>query len=191
MDPVLGSGQKKGVFWSKVFCTFKSLRSDDGGEYLKDLPDFGYEVQVAGLPEGHQDDGEKDSAVASTARMTTPRPMGAKAAKRAQVQTQNSQKKSKAMAKAVKGMGSKVEDVAKAMREKSVLDRTIACWSYILVLATRKRLRRPLPRWILLWVISSSWTLRVKRRRILRMIVVTEASTMTALSGSGVEAQTT
>ena len=94
-----------------------------GWEYLKDLPDFGYEVQVAGLPEGHQDDGEKDSAVASTARMTTPRPMVAKAAKRAQVQAQNSQKKSKAMAKAVKGMGSKVEDVAKAMREKSVLDR--------------------------------------------------------------------
>ena len=123
MDPVLGSGQKKGAFWSKVFCTFKSLRNDDGGEYLKDLPDFGYEVQVEGLPEGHQDDGEKDSAVASTARMTTPRPMGAKAAKRAQVQAQNSQKKSKAMAKAVKGMGSKVEDVAKAMREKSVLDR--------------------------------------------------------------------
>ena len=99
------------------FCFIKSW------EYLKDLLDFGYEVQVAGLPEGQQDDGEKDSAVASTARMTTPRPMGAKAAKRAQVQAQNSQKKSKAMAKAVKGMGSKVEDVAKAMREKSVLDR--------------------------------------------------------------------
>ena len=191
MDPVLGSGEKMGVFRAKVFCAFKSLRNDDGGviqvgferdvdsirnrwqrrikpeskefaailngfpkkkwrerrallrplleeyknknnvsfcfikrwEYLKDLPDFGYEVQVAGLPEGQQDDGEKDSAVASTARMTTPRPMGAKAAKRAHVQAQNSQKKSKAMAEGVKGMGSKVEDVAKAMREKSVLDR--------------------------------------------------------------------
>ena len=189
VDPVLGSGQKKGVFWSKVFSTFVSLRNDDGGviqvgferdmdsirnrwqrrikpeskefaailngfpkksgenderyfdrlveeyknknnvpfrfikawEYLKDLPDFGYEVQVAGLPEVHQHDGEKDSAVA-TARMTTPRPMGAKAAKRAQVQAQNSQKKSKAMAEVVKGMGSKVEEVAKAMREKSMLD---------------------------------------------------------------------
>ena len=31
MDPVLGSGEKMGVFWSKVFCTFKSLRNDDGG----------------------------------------------------------------------------------------------------------------------------------------------------------------
>ena len=31
MDPVLGSGQKKGVFWSKVFCTFKRIRNDDGG----------------------------------------------------------------------------------------------------------------------------------------------------------------
>ena len=189
VDPVLGSGQKKGVFWSKVFSTFVSLCNDDGGviqvgferdmdsirnrwqrrikpeskefaailngfpkksgenderyfdrlveeyknknnvpfrfikawEYLKDLPDFGYEVQVAGLPEVHQHDGEKDSAVAR-ARMTTPRPMGAKAAKRAQVQAQNSQKKSKAMAEAVKGMGSKVEEVAKAMREKSMLD---------------------------------------------------------------------
>ena len=90
-------------------------------EYLKDLLDFSYEVQVAGLPEVHQDDGEKDSAV-TTVRMTTPCPMGAKAAKRAQVQAQNSQKKSKEMAEVVKGMGSKVEDVAKAMREKSVLD---------------------------------------------------------------------
>ena len=49
--------------------------------------------------------------------------MGAKAAKRAQVQAQNSQKKSKAMAEGAMGMGSKVDDVAKAMREKSVLDR--------------------------------------------------------------------
>ena len=109
------------------FCFIK------GWEYLKDLPDFGYEVQVAGLPEGQQDDGEKDSAVASTARMMTPRPMGAKAAKRAQVQAQNSQKKSKAMAEGVKGMGSKVEDVAKAMREKSVLD----CYHCMLELYSR------------------------------------------------------
>ena len=77
---------------------------------------------MVGLPERHQDDREKDSAV-TTARMMTPCPMGAKAAKRAQVQAQNSQKKSKAKAEGVKGMGSKVEDVAKAMREKSVLDR--------------------------------------------------------------------
>ena len=209
LDPVLGSGPKKQIFWSKVFSIFEDLRKDDGGviqvgferdvasirnrwqrrikpesmeyaailngfpkksgesdelysyrlgeeyknknkapfrfvkawEHLKVLPEFGYEVQAAempevhqddgekeiefgneaqaaGVPEVHQDDGEKEIAVA-TARVTTPRPMGAK---RALAQSQSAQKKSKSTAEVVKGLESKMEDVASAMRERTVLE---------------------------------------------------------------------
>ena len=84
------SGENDECYFDHLVEEYKNnvpFRFIKAWEYLKDLPDFGYEVQVAGLPEVHQHDGEKDSAVA-TVRMTTPRPMGAKAAKGAQVQAQ-------------------------------------------------------------------------------------------------------